>query len=788
MLSRNCESFACLCTTGRYFTSQGRLHGSVVRSAFVTVFTVVLFLQAARWQGTFATVLAAVSTLLVNAEAWKSAQVVLMTEAALALIPLQRSSFSHASRALVADLWSVLAILLLLRAWRAASKDMYLRSCVFALAAASIPVVLAIVSSRSSGYHDMGLALVTFLGLLVCTIIVKPAVALLRVMSGGYSGDPQVATRSIVMASVISLASMLFPTSAWAVILSVLSMFASASLTRLAAQALPRRPKLAANSIRIATPMIVLAAACAVAAPSGSAWAGVILTLAVAALGTATAHVLVAATIFILEAACKCTVRWFACTRPLDCPALRFHMVRMMNLVKPVATLSLSVIASQLTLSQLHLAIVDCSHGQLEASCACFVGLALSVHLFGDAVKVGYSVKTKDVALRVVGTPHSSTENGVRAPMLMANIGEAIGLAHRQFALAVIGTDRRALQFVSRALRHDRDVIMCAIAELCDAHVLQRYSAGFWSDRTSLMNLLASGPGLALGLATPALQRDRQVVLAALALDGLALAYASPVLQNDQEIVTAAIKQQGMSLGFASESMRASRSVVLQAVREDGWSLRYAAQDLQADRGVVLAAVQQAGMALRHAPTLRGDFQVASAAVKQDMHAIELVDNALKLHPEFVKLTASQGAQFMAEDEEYLDVLLDAVGGGGILDVGFARFLNRAGKYEEAAVVYRRALDRNERVLGHAHPDTLASVSNLANVLNNTGKYEEAETLHRRALDGKERVLGHAHPSTLTSVNNLASVLKNSGKHEEAETLHRRALDGRERVFGPSSR
>ena len=129
VLSRNCESFACLCTTGRYFTSQGRLHGSVIRSAFVTVFTVVLFLQAARWQGIFATVLAAVSTVLVNAEAWKSAQVVLMTEAALALIPLLRSSFSHASRALVADLWSVLVILLLLRLCRTSSREMHLRSC-----------------------------------------------------------------------------------------------------------------------------------------------------------------------------------------------------------------------------------------------------------------------------------------------------------------------------------------------------------------------------------------------------------------------------------------------------------------------------------------------------------------------------------------------------------------------------------------------------------------------------------------------------------------------------------
>ncbi|KAF2787342.1 hypothetical protein K505DRAFT_257913, partial [Melanomma pulvis-pyrius CBS 109.77] len=80
--------------------------------------------------------------------------------------------------------------------------------------------------------------------------------------------------------------------------------------------------------------------------------------------------------------------------------------------------------------------------------------------------------------------------------------------------------------------------------------------------------------------------------------------------------------------------------------------------------------------------------------------------------------------------------------------------------------------------LGVHHPDTLASVNNLAVVLDNQGKYNEAEKLLWRALEGREKELGVHHPATLTSVNNLAAVLRHQGKYDEAEELNQRALQG----------
>ena len=81
-----------------------------------------------------------------------------------------------------------------------------------------------------------------------------------------------------------------------------------------------------------------------------------------------------------------------------------------------------------------------------------------------------------------------------------------------------------------------------------------------------------------------------------------------------------------------------------------------------------------------------------------------------------------------------------------------------------ALPLYRRAHESSERVLGKEHPDTLASVNNLAACLYAVGDAAGALPLYRRALDSRERVLGKEHPNTLTSVNNLALCLEALGE------------------------
>ncbi|KAK3201035.1 hypothetical protein GRF29_213g764680 [Pseudopithomyces chartarum] len=118
------------------------------------------------------------------------------------------------------------------------------------------------------------------------------------------------------------------------------------------------------------------------------------------------------------------------------------------------------------------------------------------------------------------------------------------------------------------------------------------------------------------------------------------------------------------------------------------------------------------------------------------------------------------------------------------LTIDIGELLYNRGKYNEAVMFYRRALEGREKELGIQHPDTLTRVSDLASVLLYQGKYDEAEKLNRRALEGREKELGIQHPHTLLSVSNLSVVLAHQGKYDEAEKLNQRALEGLEKELG----
>ena len=92
------------------------------------------------------------------------------------------------------------------------------------------------------------------------------------------------------------------------------------------------------------------------------------------------------------------------------------------------------------------------------------------------------------------------------------------------------------------------------------------------------------------------------------------------------------------------------------------------------------------------------------------------------------------------------------------------------GEYTKAELQLRRALEIHSEVLGPEHPDTLASMSDLALVLLYRGKLDEAEPLLRQVLEVRRRALGPEHPTTLASMDWPGLV---RGKVDEAEPLIR---------------
>jgi tetratricopeptide (TPR) repeat protein len=99
------------------------------------------------------------------------------------------------------------------------------------------------------------------------------------------------------------------------------------------------------------------------------------------------------------------------------------------------------------------------------------------------------------------------------------------------------------------------------------------------------------------------------------------------------------------------------------------------------------------------------------------------------------------------------------------------------GEYQEAEKQYAHALEIRRRVLGGRHPETLASMYDMAKALNGVGKLRESEMMHRRVLELRRRVLGEKHRDTLMSLSELGCILRGTGKLQESEKVLRKALE-----------
>jgi tetratricopeptide (TPR) repeat protein len=111
--------------------------------------------------------------------------------------------------------------------------------------------------------------------------------------------------------------------------------------------------------------------------------------------------------------------------------------------------------------------------------------------------------------------------------------------------------------------------------------------------------------------------------------------------------------------------------------------------------------------------------------------------------------------------------------------------LSDQGKLKEAEIIFQRALDSREKVLGPEHVSTLDIVHNLGNVYAKQDKLKEAMFMHQRALQGYEKVAGPNHSSTLHTVHDLGNLYHNQGELKEAVAMYQRALHGKEKSLGP---
>ncbi|KAL8662256.1 MAG: hypothetical protein Q9202_004861 [Teloschistes flavicans] len=108
----------------------------------------------------------------------------------------------------------------------------------------------------------------------------------------------------------------------------------------------------------------------------------------------------------------------------------------------------------------------------------------------------------------------------------------------------------------------------------------------------------------------------------------------------------------------------------------------------------------------------------------------------------------------------------------------------RRGQWKQAEEFQVEAIEIRKRVLGKEHPDTLVSMGRLASLYLEQGCYKEAEELGEEVIEIEKRVLGEEHPDTLVSIGNLAFLNSKQGRYKEAEELGVKVLEIEKRVLG----
>jgi len=106
------------------------------------------------------------------------------------------------------------------------------------------------------------------------------------------------------------------------------------------------------------------------------------------------------------------------------------------------------------------------------------------------------------------------------------------------------------------------------------------------------------------------------------------------------------------------------------------------------------------------------------------------------------------------------------------------------GRYNEAEAYFLEMVQRDKKMFGEEHPDTLIRMGNLATTYTNQDRRKEAEELEVRVMVTFKRVVGEGHPFTLTSMGNLASTYRDQGRWKEAEVLGVRGVETSVKVLG----
>ncbi|RWA04537.1 hypothetical protein EKO27_g10568 [Xylaria grammica] len=119
-----------------------------------------------------------------------------------------------------------------------------------------------------------------------------------------------------------------------------------------------------------------------------------------------------------------------------------------------------------------------------------------------------------------------------------------------------------------------------------------------------------------------------------------------------------------------------------------------------------------------------------------------------------------------------------------ILRVSLAFVFNEAGRITEAQEIQSSAVQMWERIHGENHPETIASLSQLALLLDSGGQHTKAAETGERALELSKKYLAEDDRYMLTTMANLVVALINADRIEDAERLQIDVVKRHEEILG----
>ena len=104
-----------------------------------------------------------------------------------------------------------------------------------------------------------------------------------------------------------------------------------------------------------------------------------------------------------------------------------------------------------------------------------------------------------------------------------------------------------------------------------------------------------------------------------------------------------------------------------------------------------------------------------------------------------------------------------------------AKLYKDQGRYDQAELLYQRALMIAEQVWGPKHLYVARNLNNLARFYQAQGKYVQAQLFYQQALEIYEQTMGSEAPDVAKVLYSLAALLREMKKTGEASKLEARA-------------